>query len=353
MELVITAVNSITPVGIGADMTAASVRAGISHLIESSDYYDIEGNPITISPIDVLSDEEEESSRIGEIAKYSLEILLKKYFENKFDKGETSNLFLGVAPLTRPGPRYEGIKQEIAENLKDVAFKWFKNVTSQVIRTGNSSVIRSIQSAIQILKKNPLSVCILGGFDSLLALETLDWLEDKERLKSETFGRNHGLMPGEAVGFLTIETKTGAQSRGKNALAEIVGVGLANEPAPFLSDSPSKGEGLTEALKIALTESSSSPEDIDLVLGDLNGEFFRSKEWGYAEIRCFRGSSKVRQILHPADCMGSVGAASGAILLNIAVAAVSCCWVKGNVLVFCSDDNGECGTVILRGNLGL
>lgn len=105
---------------------------------------------------------------------------------------------------------------------------------------------------------------------------------------------------------------------------------------------------MTVACKAALSQSECGPEDIQLVLGDLSGEFFRSKEWGYAELRCFGGSNESRQLLHPADCMGSVGAASGAILVNTAAIGLSRGWIERSVMVFCSDDEGKCGSTVLK-----
>ena len=43
---------------------------------------------------------------------------------------------------------------------------------------------------------------------------------------------------------MLVETKEAALGRKKKALAEVAGVGLANEPASFLSERPSKCEGL-------------------------------------------------------------------------------------------------------------
>jgi 3-oxoacyl-[acyl-carrier-protein] synthase-1 len=350
MKMVITATNSITAVGHNAEMTAASIRAGISRLVESIDYYDIEGNPILSAFIEGIADDEDDVERMGSITKYCLRILLERYFQNESNLENEIHLLLGVAPVSRPSPRYEGEAQELVNHLGEIAQKWTKKVTPQVITSGNSSVIRCIEVARQLLKKDPHSLCIVGGVDSLLALETLGWFEEAERLKSDTFGRNQGFSLGEAVGFMVMETKEGALRRNAKALAEVMGVGLAREPAPFLSDQPSKGEGLTKACRTALSESSCSPADINAVLGDLNGEFFRAKEWGYAELRCFGNCNDARQLWHPADCMGSVGAASGVILMNIAAAGLSRGWIEKYTMVFCSDDEGECGSAILRNN---
>ncbi|MCK5507471.1 MAG: hypothetical protein KAI50_03000 [Desulfobacterales bacterium] len=350
MEMVITAVNCITAVGHNAGMTAASVRAGISRLEESNDYYDIEGNPITAAFLQGISDEANDVTRMRDIAKYCLENLLEKYFQNETGLVSEVNLLLGVAPLSRPGPRYEGESQELVNHLGTIVQKWTKKVTSQVITSGNSAVIRCIKIAGQLLKENPHCLCIIGGIDSLLALNTLDWFEEAERLKSGTFGRNQGFPPGEAVGFMLVEAKEAALGRKKKTMAEVIGVGLANESASFLSERPSKGEGLTKACKTALSECSYDPGDIEAVLGDLNGEFFRAKEWEYAELRCFGNCNDARQLWQSADCMGSIGAASGAILMNIAAVGLSRGWIEKYAMVFCSDDEGECGSIVLKSN---
>jgi 3-oxoacyl-[acyl-carrier-protein] synthase-1 len=217
-----------------------------------------------------------------------------------------------------------------------------------VIASGHPATMRCLESAGKLLEKNSNALCLIGGIDSLLALDTLNWFEEAERLKSETFGRNQSFSPGEAVGFMIVETEEGARRRNKKILAKIAGIGSAKEPAPFLSEQPSKGEGLTQACRTALSQSGCSPKNIEAVWSDLNGEFFRSKEWGYAEFRCFGNGNDTRQLWHPADCMGSAGAASGAILINMATVALARGWIKNYALVFCSDDEGERGAVVLK-----
>lgn len=351
IDMVITAANSVTPVGYNAEMTAASVRAGISRLVESEDYYDIEGNPITAAYIEGINSEEGEVQRMEDISRFALEGLLKKYFKDEVHREGQIHLLLGVAPPSRPGPRYEGEQQEVANHLVEVVQKWTNKVTLQVITSGNPSAIECMNLAHQILEANPQSLCIIGGVDSLMALKTLDWFEEKERLISDTFGRNQAFAPGEAVGFMIMETKEGAMARKKDVLAELAGVGLAKDPSPFLSEEPSKGEGLSKACRAALSEGIDNLADIDIVLGDLNGEYFRAKEWGYTELRCFGNCNENRRLLEPASCMGAVGAASGAVLINIAAVGLSRGWFGKLAMVFCSDDEGDCGAVVLRGSI--
>ena len=110
--MVITAVNSVTPVGISSEMTAASVRAGICRLAESTDYFDMEGNPITVANVDYISDDEDDVKRMQKITHFCFDKLLEKYSQNGFHSDREIHILLGVASKSRPGPRYEGEQLE-------------------------------------------------------------------------------------------------------------------------------------------------------------------------------------------------------------------------------------------------
>jgi len=342
--MVITNINNITSVGHDAKMTAASVRAGIVRFKEFFDYYDIQGNPITVSTIEGFDDNCEKKFFLTEIAEICLYAMIKDYFSNDYTSKRKIYLLLGFSSVKRPGAIFEDESNEIEKRLLHIVKTKFDSVTLSSIKTGNSSVIHCLNLAKDILNNNPEAICIIGGIDSLLSMDTLDWLEDNQRLKSETLGRNQALIPGEAVGFLLLESKQKAKP--EKILAEIIGVSIEQEPAPFISSNPSKGEGLTKACQSAL--SMCENKNIQTVLCDINGEFFRSQEWCFAELRVFEKTDKQRHLLHPAEYMGDIGAASAAVLTGIAAEGLSRGWIKENILVFCSDDFGERGAIILK-----
>lgn len=344
--MVITALNTITPLGHDTETTAASVRAGISRLRESEKFWDRESNPITEARIQGFENYEA-TARIESAAVACLETLLQKYGKAERAVNRPVHFLVGTATPSRPGPRYEGKEQEIAKGLSDIIVKQFGGVHSQLFPSGNASVIDALEQAGEIITGNSDACCIVCGLDSLLAFDTLYWFEKAERLKSETFGRSQGFSPGEAVGFIVVESKEAVQRAGRAILAEIVGIGCAQEPAPFVSDSPCKGHGLTAAVNSAIDLKTVNPNSIKTVLADLNGEFFRAKEWTYTEMRCFQDCQEPHQLWHPADCMGSLGAASGAVLINLAVSGLRRGWLAPSVLVSCSDDEGACGVAVI------
>ncbi|HET6150895.1 MAG TPA: beta-ketoacyl synthase N-terminal-like domain-containing protein [Polyangia bacterium] len=293
-------------------------------------------------------DEADAGERVGLAARQCLADLLAAEIDAAPGLRERPwHLLLGVAVPTRPGPRYEGGDRTLGQLLRH----WPRELPRpavEIVSDGNASGVRALHLARQILQRDPQAICIVGAIDSLLDEETVAWLESAERLRSETFGRNQGMAPGEAVGFLLLEDPRTARGARRPALAEVVGLGLASEPAPFLSEAPSRSEGLTLACRAALEQARRVPSEIGLVIGDLDGELHRSREWAHVDLRLFDSAHPARELWHPAEYFGSVGAASGVVLAAIAAVLIARGWLPaGPALVFTSDDSGPRGCAIL------
>ena len=343
-NLAITAANSITAVGHDGPMTSASVRAGISRMFLSDHYLDTRGNPITIAPIRGIYDEDQDTvTRLSSLARRCLQEMLNQYVQRGAQRPSQIKLYLGAACEERPGPRYE--KRAVGP-LLDVVGKWTSQTELQIIPKGNASMHFAIAQAASFINSNPDALCIIGGMDSLLRDSTLNWFEHNGRLKSESFGRHQGLVAGEAVSFLALEHREHAEQSMRPVLAGLSGLGLAEEPIPRASNAPSRNSGLTDACHAALI--GVKHKDISAVLGDLNGETSRAREWSMAEMRCFTDHHEVRKLWNPANCYGDIGVASGAVLINIALQGFVRGWLPSPVLVFCSDDYGACGALVIE-----
>lgn len=341
MELAITACDCITAVGHDAPMTAASVRAGVSRFFEFDQYPDREGNPVTVACISGISDGRDTVERMGEIVGICLGNLLAGYFGGSARKARQVHLFLGVASEERPGPRYG---ERCRRSLREILEKWAVKPVVETLPMGNASCAYALAEAGRILEKNPDTLCIVGAVDSMLRASTLDFFEHDGRLKSATYGRHQGLIAGEAVSFMVIEDPVRAGQSKRPVLARVTGIGLSEESDPRASGGPGRGTGLTESCRVALT--GRSEDEILAVFGDLNGENSRAVEWCMAEKNCFQ-KSNVRKIWTPANCYGDIGAASGAVMTSVAAQGFSRKWLQGSVLVFCTDDHGSCGAMVL------
>jgi 3-oxoacyl-[acyl-carrier-protein] synthase-1 len=177
------------------------------------------------------------------------------------------------------------------------------------------------------------SRCIVLGVESWLAPDRLRMLDDAWRAKSR---RNvDGFIPGEAATALLVEPTKWAEQRGATALAGIAGVGVGREPETFSSDKQSSGQGLAEALRTVV----SGRPPARWVLCDLNGESYRAIEWGLVQVRLGDEMAAVEKLLHPANCHGDIGAATGGALMAIAATAFRRGYAPpGDAVLFCGSD---------------
>ena len=103
---------------------------------------------------------------------------------------------------------------------------------------------------------------------------------------------------------------------------------------------------MTNACRSALNGGKN--KKIRALFGDLNGENSRALEWSMAETRCFKNSDGHRHLWTPANCHGDIGAASGAVMANIATQGFVRGWLKSPTLIFCSDDHSPCGAMVFE-----
>ena len=342
-KLAITAVNAITAVGHDAAMTAAAVRAGISRFSEYDDFSDGEGNPIIVAHIRGIEEGRDTCARMAASATLCLDTLLTGYLRNGTQRPSQIRLFLGTSMEERPGPRYE---ESCLWSLPWVMEKWAAKTSVETCSRGNASVPNSIAEAGMMIESDPRAVCIVGGIDSLLRDSTLNWFEQDARLKSVSYGRHQGLIAGEAVCFMIIEDPERVRQANRPILARITGLGLAEDPEPRADSKSGRGSGLAEACRVALA--GTSGKDVRVVFGDLNGENSRAVEWSMSETNCFGKRGTGRSLRKPANCYGDIGAASGAVMASVAAQGFVRGWLQGPVLVFCSDDHGACGALVLE-----
>jgi 3-oxoacyl-[acyl-carrier-protein] synthase-1 len=323
-------------------MTAASVRAGIRRMEKHGRYRDAGNNPVTVARISGIEDDSPDTlEHIGRAAAICLEELLADYDRNGF--GQRCSLILGVASRERPGPRFG---EHCRDTLLEIVRKRAGGTEARTVAKGNASLHFALEQAAARIGNNPAEVCIIGGIDSLLGETTLNWLESEGRLKSSTYGRHQGLCASEAVGFLIVEDLERARKAGRPVLARIPAWGLAEEPDPRAAGRPGMSTGLAGACLTALGRV--PDRDIRAVFGDLNGEESRAREWSIASMRCFGDRQERLRLFKPAASYGDIGAAGAAVMASTVAQGFLRGWVPSPALVFCSDDHGACGVLVME-----
>ena len=140
----------------------------------------------------------------------------------------------------------------------------------------------------------------------------------------------------------------GSRQAGRLApLSQLLGVGIGRETNLIRSGQVCLGEGLTAAFEGALAQRPPTLLVTDTYC-DLNGEPYRSDEFGFAVTRTRDHFVAASDFTAPADCWGDVGAASGPLATVLAAMAMKKRYAKGDLsLIWASSETGERSAILL------
>lgn len=338
----IVGMGMVTAVGLDAQQTAASVRAGIARFEETS-IHDKRFEPLVMAvlPDDVLpplnSDIE---STVGLTSKQSRTLRLAtsalKEATHNLPEIEKMPLYLGVAQTLpdRPEPFQHGFLDQLSLQA-DVGFNTAESVLFPI---GRASGLFALSQAMNAVCTGKYTYAIVGGVDTYTDLYLLGTLDMQERISGSRV--MDGFIPGEGAAFLVITTLDRARSDRLSPMALLTAVAQDHEEGHLYSDQPYMGDGLANALA-QLFQNSGINEPIKDVFTSMNGENHWAKEWGVAYIRNQAGFDPEHGFHHPADCIGDTGAASGIILTNLAVIGIMKRYFSSPSLITCSSDYGQ------------
>ncbi len=262
-----------------------------------------------------------------------------------FARGQWHLTLYLCLPPSRPGLHTQ-LAPHLARLLQERAPEGISLSRVEVIATGHAAGWHALWQAAQRLQTRGTEACLIGGIDSYLDVDTLEWLDANEQLKSTT--HRWGFIPGEAAGFCLLASNFLASRYRMTSLLELHSVGVALEKNRIKTDTVCTGEGLTHALREVLRH---LPEDerVDEVIGDLNGERYRADEYGFSLTRVGHRFAQAFRSHTPADCWGDVGAASGPLFWILAAASGLRGYARGpRVLTWGSSEGGERGAALFR-----
>lgn len=334
----------ITAVGLDAEQTAASVRAGITRFSETS-IHNKRFVPFTLAilPDEVLPPPEPEIDKLTGLTSRQIRMLrlsapaLQAAAETVPDI-ERIPLYLG-APEALPD-RPDPVNDKFLEYLSIQSGVKFNVTESRLFPKGRAAGLLALKEAIELLESGGnVEYVIVGGVDTYLDLYLLGTLDMQDRILAGNV--MDGFIPGEGAGFLLLTGIEKATNR-KLAppLALLTPVSSGFEEGHLYSEQPYKGDGLATALSELFAESGIA-EPISEVYSAMNGENHWAKEWGVAFMRNKSFFDPGHGMYHPADCYGDTGAASGILLTALAAIGMKEGYRKSPALVTCSSDYGE------------
>jgi 3-oxoacyl-[acyl-carrier-protein] synthase-1 len=207
---------------------------------------------------------------------------------------------------------------------------------------GRAGGLAAIGQAMETIRQGKAKLMVGGGVDTYRDLYVLGTLDLERRVKSSA--HLDGFIPGEGAGFVLLASPDAAAGAGLTPLAGISPVFQGMESGHLYSKEPYKGDGLAMAVE-KLASSGAAKPPIAEVYSSMNGESHWSKEWGVSFIRNKAGFLPDHGIHHPADCLGDTGAASGPIMLGLALHGIQNHYRRDPCLVYCSSDRGQRATL--------
>ena len=180
-------------------------------------------------------------------------------------------------PSIRPGFTNEDV-ETICSGLVEINDLPVRLANVLVSSEGHAAGLKGLAYIVEKIRQGRLRFGIFGGIDSYLHPDTIEWLDDNRQL----FGleARSAFAPGEAAGFGVAMHGSLMRDLNLTPLARVSNVALGMEEKRIKTDSVCLGEGLTATINSALRTLNIPAEKISDIFCDINGERYRSEEWG-------------------------------------------------------------------------
>ncbi|MDE1949435.1 MAG: hypothetical protein KGI35_12520 [Burkholderiales bacterium] len=352
--IAIVAAGAVTPVGLSLAETAASARARVARLRESA-WHDRRFEPFVVGSVPdaglpplaealagrALQSREARMLRLAQVA-------LEDVFDAAVDPAALGIDEAHPLPLLLGLPEHHTtLPIEPARFVQRLALQTGLALdirSSVAVARGRAAPLLALREASARLRRGDAAFVLVGGVDSLVDPYVLGTLDLQGRVRNEV--SNDGLTPGEGAAFVLLCRAETAAARGLEPLATLAASATGQEPGHLYAEAPYLGEGLAAAFAALLAEAP-PPEPIRCVYASFNGERYWAREDGVARLRHAEAFDPEHAVEHPAEVFGDLGAAHGAVLLAIAVDAVSAGSRRSPCLVFASSDHADRGAALL------
>ncbi len=341
-SLDVVAVGARTPVGYTAESSAAAVRAGISRYAEYP-FANAQGEPVVVAADGLLEPKLEGRERLLQLIESALGEVEAKLGTDVLSLCQLS-VFL-ACPESRPG--FSKSDEAWLLDAVDARYRVRRSGVRVILAgRGHAGAIRAVEQAQREWAEGKGHLFLVAGVDSYLHTETFLWLEQARRFAQP--GVRSGFTPGEGAACLALMSAGLRRRLNLTELAVVKGVRTAQECQLRGSNTGSLGVGMTEAVEGAVMGLRLPQEAVDDLYTDINGERYRSEEWGFVVLRT-PSLWKSMDYRTPCSSWGDAGAASGALGCILAVRAFARGYARGpRALVVAGSDGGMRGAILLQ-----
>lgn len=333
-SLAIQRTGLVTSVGLTAPSACAAIRAKITNPSETR-FIDSNGQWIMAHEVP-LEQPWRGLSKLARMAAMAIEECLEDIPQ---DTWRQIPLLLCVAEHDRPG-RLAGLDDQLFIDIQQLLGANF-SPDSSIVAHGRASMVVALAAADKLLQQKKCTHVLVAAADSLLTWPTLSVYEKADRLLTEK--NSNGFMPGEAGGAVLLGLPS------NNIELRCTGIGFAIEKAHLESGEPLRADGMSAAIKQALTDAGHQMHDMDYRITDISGEQYYFKEAALAVSRTMRQRKEEFDIWHPAECTGETGAASGLAMLAVTDVACRKGYTMGpRIMAHMANDSGQRAAAVLE-----
>jgi 3-oxoacyl-[acyl-carrier-protein] synthase-1 len=333
--LAILSSGMISGVGLTAPASCAAIRCGIDNFQETR-FIDSGGEWIMGSSVPM----EKPWRGIAKLSKMLASAFQECLSSESILVLEEIPIVFCLSEKDRPG-RFAELEERIfLETQEEIGIRFHEK--SSLLSHGRVGLGIALQQARRLIYGENIPRVIIAGVDSLLVEPTLNAYEEQERLL--TSQNSNGFIPGEAAAAVLV----GPALASNEEQLLCLGVGSGVERATEQSELPLRADGLVQAIRAALTEAGCSLGAMDFRITDVSGGQYSFKEANLALTRILRERQEEFDIWHPADCIGEVGAAIGAVILVVCLAATRKAYAPGNnILCHLANEDGNRVAIVL------
>ncbi|WDE08870.1 hypothetical protein SG34_033810 [Thalassomonas viridans] len=330
----------INPLGVGALAVSAAVRSGICQYQETGNISkDYQPFKMALVPDECLPELDRQIGR-GKSPYYQRLIQLTNIAIlqacNQLDSSQPLPLMLAL-----PSEQNLAVALDADSLLLDIVRSCQDLIdfsASRHFRLGRAAGIAAFQAGLELIESGISDAVLIGGVDSYLDLMQLALLDRQQRLLTAT--SMDGFVPGEGAAFFVL-------SREPNGKVTLGPPGLSDEPGHIYSQEVCLGDGLSNAIRSALT---GITQPVKTVFSSFNGEHANGKEWGIALSRNSQNIDEAFIMEHPADCFGDLGAATVPTLMILAYLGLLRGHYASPLLVWSASDFAERGAITMTLN---
>jgi 3-oxoacyl-[acyl-carrier-protein] synthase I len=335
--LTVVASGMVTGLGYNARATLAALRAGVSG-VRSATWPDFE------------SGQQVRCARVSFPQRHAGTALLADLVTPAIDECLSAAaspgsshvpLLIGVSRLDRPG-RPPDVEQRLLQHVY-ARLEATPCRDSKIFSADQAGCAFALIEARRLLDVGAATEVIIAGVDTLLDRTFINAYTARRRLL--TPANFNGFLPGEGGTAVLVQSKRDAVG------LRLLGIGQAQESATIEQNKPLRGNGLTSAIRAALSTAGVAMSSVSFRVTDLSGEHYKFKEAMFALIRLDQTPRDVPLAMwHPIEFVGEIGAAILPCLLGWTLDALRRGYAPGPLaLCHLGSDDGHRFAIVAGG----